>query len=98
MSHLCGFCDFCSRLQGGGEDGGVEDRERNDRNSFLTSVTSFGDSTGSLATLGGESVEGILATAGELSPDFAGLGVFPVAPPFVEAAESGELVLHYSVT
>ena len=53
---------------------GVEDRERNDRRSFLTSVTSLKDSTGSLAALGG-----FLATAGELSPDVNGLGDMPGA-------------------
>ena len=60
--------------------------------SFLTSVTSFGDAVCFSATLGGESVEGILAcTSGEPSPDI-GLGDVPVAPPFVEAVETEQYI------
>ena len=61
----------------------MEDRERNDRCSYLTSVASFGDSAGFMATSGGEPVEGTLATAGELAADIASSWDVPVALPIV---------------
>lgn len=45
-------------------------------------LAALGDSVGFLATLGGEP-DNFLDIAGELSPDFGGLGGVPGALPFV---------------
>ena len=47
-------------------------------------LAALGDSVGFLATLGGEP-DNFLDIAGELSPDFGGLGGVPGALPFVVA-------------